>query len=61
MKVSEKGLVQLKAKGGTIAPPALPLTGAVVSQFINWDSGDCYSVTLETKKNDGAKLIASGP
>jgi hypothetical protein len=60
-KAGSKGVIQFKAKGGNTAPPALPLTGALTTQLINFDTGVCWTASLTEKKNDGTKYIASGP
>lgn len=61
-----KSKISLKAKGANTPDPTLPLTvtGGVTAQFINSDSGVCFTSSFSgagIRKNQGDKFLAKAP
>ena len=63
---ANKSKISLKAKGTSVPDPALPLpaTGGVTAQFINSDSGVCFTSTFTgagIRKNQTDQFNAKAP
>lgn len=57
-----KGKIQAQAKGTGVGAPATPVTGPIVAQFVNLQSGKCWESTFSTfKKNEPGKVNAKLP
>jgi len=61
---SAKAKILMKGKGANLLEPALPLTGPVLVQLVNEDSGLCFEATFDSAgvvRNDGEQFKAKVP
>ena len=62
--VNGKSSITFKGKGTNLPDPTLPLSGPVTAQFINTDSGICFTGTYSgagITKNDGVQFKGKAP